>query len=188
MKATDENDSIQERLLRRVASHRFDLSLATSDDFTDALSYFEDQPDPTVKGVKLAQVSRRGFGSSIKNFHRTIQPKLEVDDRPELFMVADAPYIGLDALAVHSLKRGYSMGILKPTRFEQPDLPVGFMIEPADIGVNISPLAHDFPRPENALLFDEIVNTGSVRDKTLAFWGPQQPQPDFVTAHVSGSI
>ena len=181
MKASAENDEIQKDLLDRAAGHKFDLSRLTSADADSALTHLEANSPANVKGSKLHTVILHGVKRWNMHFTEVLEPVMQEHPESTLFMVANAPYVGLDELAALSLLRGRALGILKPGRFNQKVSPVGFMLEPTAAGMDIHALKHDFERPEQAIVFDDEVSTGNVRGQVMEFWG-ESNLPSFVTS------
>jgi hypothetical protein len=159
MKATDDDDVLQADLLRQAYK----------------------QDPPQVNGAKLAIVSRAGFSNWTDRFATTLQDSVKEDD--SLFMVANSPYVGFHEVAQHSLLRMKRLGVMKPSRFERPELPAGFLLEPQGVDLNVLPLPHDFGRPENAVVFDDVLHRGNVRQQVFDYWTRDgADQPRFVTA------
>lgn len=187
MKSAENNNPIQKGLLHRMGELDYDFSGLTLNDASPALEHLDSQPEPTVQGGKLAQVSRHGFQEWADLFDRTLTDKLEGKPEANLFMLANAPYIGFDVLAAHSLKKGLPLGILRPEQFmSQPDTDtvIGYQLAPEPAGLSIAELAPDFERPESAVVFDDVIKSGGIRATTRGFWtqdGSSTP-PDFVAS------
>ena len=184
MKASKDNDAVQADLLDRAAANNFDLTRLRPADATGAMKHLETQSPPSVEGKKLHSVmSLHGIKGWSGRFTEAIAPALSQKPESELFMVAHAPYVGIDELAALSLLRGRRLGILKPERLLQTEQPVGFMLEPRSQGVDITALSHDFDRPDQAIIFDDALAKGAARDRVMNFWGAES-SPDFITAFV----
>lgn len=193
MKAGEGAQAVQAGLLSKAAEQAFDLSKLTKHDAAEALGHLASKEFPFVKGQKVAPVHSLGVDAWKARFADKLRPLVgeegeraegQAPDRP-LFMVANAPYVGLDELAKLSLMRGRSLGILQPAHFGQTVEPVGFMLEPGDEGgVTVNALEHDFTRPDGAVIFDDAMHTGAVRDEVTRFWGDTAVRPDFVAAFV----
>ena len=179
MKAAEDNDTAQKALLERVAELKFDAAGLRRDEkpVTDTLDHLA---DGAVPGSKLGAVSRYGMETGwLKYFERTLEPTVKPET--QLFMLGHSPYIGLSVLADYSLNRGQPLGILKPSRFDQTELPVGFLLTPNQDGTTVEPLGHDFDRPGHALLFDDVSRTGGTAQRAFNFWlrEPSDEIPDF---------
>lgn len=188
MKAADNNDSVQAELLARVSARGFNVSETNLEDLGGALTHLNAQETPFVSGVKLGQVSRYGLEHWVNRFDQVIAAAQ--DKRPEapVFIVANAPYIGLDVFARRSLDKGVSLAILKPNRFEQESLPVGLVLSPSNSGTNIDTLPFDFFRPPDAIVFDDVIHSGQVQDQVNNFWLRQATlPPHFISAATVGS-
>ena len=184
MKASDGNHDVQAGLLRRVVERRFDLGRLTRTDASEALEYLAAQDPPQVKAKKIAPIDGLGLDVWNQRFTQTLEPVLREEGEPPLFVVANSPFVGLGQIAALTLDKGRPLGIIKPSRFGQTDGPVGFMIEPTASGHDITPLSHDFVRPERAVIFDDAIETGSVRDQVLQFWGSPET-PSFISVFVN---
>lgn len=181
MKATDDNDALQADLLRHAYRAGFQYDRIPSGLVDTALTHLDRQKPPQVSGAKLGIVSRAGFSNWTDRFAMTLDATVGEDDT--LFMVANAPYVGLHEIAQRSLLRARNLGILKPSRLESPELPVGFLLQPEGTSVDVLPLAHDFQRPDGAVVFDDVLHRGTVRRSVVDYWtrdGAEQPR--FVTA------
>lgn len=187
MKATEDNNPLQMGLLQRLSKLDYDFSEFSDEDARPALEHLAQQDKPTVQGGKLAQVSRHGFKEWPELFDRTLRRELEDEPDAVLFMLANAPYIGFDKLAHHSLQKGAPLGILRPERFMEPtnpDTSVGYLLTPVPWGISIAELFPDFERPEDVIIFDDVIKSGHVRVMTRAFWtqdGENTP-PGFISA------
>lgn len=182
MKATETDDALQAGLIDRARSKGFDMSRLGGSDIAPALEYLGSQAVPYAKGDKLASVNRYGVDVWKGRFATVLGPILRNNPDSPLYVVANAPYIGLDELAGLTLEQGRSLNVLKPDRFGQAELPVGFTVEPGSDGDIVS-LSADFDRPPGAIVFDDTLRLGGVRDQVMEFWGqvPSGP-PDFVAA------
>lgn len=183
MKSATEDDEIQATLLHKMANNGFDFSNLTINDIEPALERLRQKEDPTVPGGKLAQVSRHGFRNWAVGFHNTLDKLDEAYPGAPLFTVADSTYYGIDVLAAHSVLQGRPLGILKPDRYKQPERPVGFVLEPGFPEITVSSLPNDFERPPGAVIFDDVLNSGSVLRKTVEYWSARtEDVPIFKTA------
>jgi hypothetical protein len=181
MKATDDDDVLQADLLRQAYKSRFQYDRIPPGTLDAALAHLDEQDPPQVNGAKLAIVSRAGFSNWTDRFATTLQDSVKEDD--SLFMVANSPYVGFHEVAQHSLLRMKRLGVMKPSRFERPELPAGFLLEPQGVDLNVLPLPHDFGRPENAVVFDDVLHRGNVRQQVFDYWTRDgADQPCFVTA------
>lgn len=178
MKAAENADDIQAELLKRALAYD-KLSDFSAHDARNALGHLATQASSFVEAGKLHKISLRGVGLWTDGFIDVIEPALGSDPEATLFLVANAPYIGFDKIAAASLRRGRALGILKPSRFGQTEKPVGFMMESSSSGVEVYPLGHDFIRPDHAIVFDDILATGTVHSQIDDFWGGSPP---FITA------
>ncbi len=137
----------------------------------------------TVIGGKLRSLSMYGPDWATKRFGVALGDSLgTMPDDTQLFMLANAPYVGFDTILRHSVDQGKPLGILRPDRFNHPDQPVGYMLTPTEDGVVIGLLPHDFERPGHALLFDDVVRTGSVTSSALNFWQRQASSTPGIAA------
>jgi len=181
MKATDDNDHLQSELLQLAFERDFVYDQLPAAKINEALEHLAAQDPPQVNGVKLAGVSRAGFQTWNHRFSTRLRESVGEDDA--LFMVANAPYVGFHELAQNSLLRMKSLGVLKPSRFDQAELPVGFLLQAQGSGLDVRPLEHDFERPASAIVFDDVLHEGDVRQQVFDYWtGNGADQPRFITA------
>lgn len=185
MKATDDQDAIQAGLLDMMSATGYNFAQLDREDapVQRALEYLDDREQPFVQGEKLAMISRYGFTNWLDNFDRALRPAMEGDSPPELYIVANSTYVGLDRIASLSVMEGGLLRVLKPSRFDSPQEPIGFTLPATGSSEGTTPLPHGFERPENALVFDDVTNQGAVRDQVMNVWG-DGPKPEFVAGIV----
>lgn len=200
MKASEGHDSLQKGLLTKVAQHDFDPSRMTVEDASEALDAMRAREEVAarstsnaiearrasgVQGGKLGEVSRHNFRDWSETFDPVLTTVFERDPETELFVMANAPYIGLDVLARHTIRRGRPLSVLRPNDFDQPDRPVGWRIEPNGGKVTIVELPNDFQRPENGVVFDDTTRSGKNRNTVSRYWsrGGNKP-PEYTAAHI----
>lgn len=185
MKASDGNPDVQADLLRRAADRNFDLARMTRGDAAGALGHLAAQDIPLVEGQKLAPIDSIGAESWAQRFTDVLTPVLKESPGATLYSVAYSTYVGLDKLAELSLQKKHTLGILHPSQFGQEGQ-IGFMLEPGSADIAVKPLAHDFERPADAVVFDDALYSGNVRSQVDRFWGQAGP-PQFVAAFVDMS-
>lgn len=183
MKATDAEDYLQTSLLNLISGMDFRFADLDRSEIPvlSALDHLDSQPQPFVQGGKLAQISRHGSENWLNNFDKALKPKMDDPNPPKLFAVANSVYVGLSKVASLSVMRGEPLRILKPSRFDNPDEPVGFTLSPDGDSIKTTPLERDFERPENAIVFDDVTSHGTVKSQVMEFWGDARP-PDFTAA------
>jgi hypothetical protein len=170
MKATSENDPAQMKLLERVTGDQPGVARMRAEDAAFALETIE---GATIKAAKIASISRYGMPGWLNHLNTAlVQGMSEVPEETPVFMLANAPYSGLDVIMRHTVSRGAPLNILKPNRFGQTEQPVGFSLtpDPEDGTVAIDQLSHDFERPPEALLFDDMVRTNATMTEAIGFW------------------
>jgi hypothetical protein len=187
LKAAEDHDEAQRDLLQRTAELGFDYSALTGNDYHAALSFIRDRYNssgPMVGGEKLGQFSRHGFGRSVNEFDSALRAANDTEPFTSVYMVANYPFIALDVLAKHSIDKGGQLSVIKPERLGQTTLSVGFDIKLSeDGGIIVDYLEHDFDRPSDGIIFDDVLNTGKVKNRVVDFWKDgEQNEPRFVAA------
>lgn len=201
MKASEGEDSLQRGLLTKVAQKDFDPSRMTIEDASEVLdamrtreqvaadnnlSAIEVRRSSGVQGGKLGEVSRHGFRDWIESFEPVLRTVFQREPDTELFLIANATYIGLDVVARHTVRQGRPLNVLRINDFDQPERPVGWRIDPVGNDVTIEALPNDFKRPEKAVVFDDTVRSGKNRGIVFKYWarGGQQKPPVYTSAQI----
>lgn len=185
MKAADAYNTVQTKMLQRLAKVQFNYDKLTIEDIrlgTATLNGQNGQNATSVAGEKLGQFSRHGFTGDLRAFDKVLSPALVQKPDASLFMVANYPYIALDVLAKHSLDKGNQLGVINPDHIGKNALSTGFIMEGQGSDFTINSLGQDFNMPEEAVIFDDVVREGKTRDIVMAWAGRSMVSPSFVSA------
>jgi hypothetical protein len=180
VKAAESSVERQGTMLKKLASLGFDYQALSVEDIRVGTALMG--VDNTVAGEKLGQYSRHGLSYDIHSFDVALQHALADKPTAPLYMVANYPYIALDVLASHSLKKGNSLGVINPDRLGQTELPVGLLMEGDGSALRVEAFMHDYVLPEGSVIFDDVIREGTTRDAVLAWAGGTAVSPTFVAA------
>ena len=165
MKAANGEIDLQHDMVKRFVIKDADFSQVTREDIEPVLQMMREK-DMTIAADKLAEISRKGFDNWV-DFFMDRFAQIVPQDAP-VYLLAHSPSICLDRI----LQSRGRVNLLLPTQFESEGT-VGFDIDVRN--QNTSLLAHDFARPEGAILVDDIRNTGVSEEKAKDFWGEKNP-------------
>ena len=185
MKATDNDDETQKVLLERLAARHFNFSQLDITDINPALDILNAAEDKFVIGDKLGAVARVGLDHWTSKIDETLTKALDAFPSSALFVVGNSPTVGLDVIAKHTLLQGKPLGMLKEPRLAQTQKPVGYLLTPGSNGnLDIEDLAHDFPRPNPAVIFDDVIKSGETMEEVIDFWMKGDNNPPYFVAGV----
>jgi hypothetical protein len=148
VKDVEENTSVDEVLQAFVKQHVPDLP-------TDA----------TADSMKLAQYSRQGFELWRSKFAETARLAAERDN--PTYLVGHSMFMGLAEYVIEHAKVNKPLHILMPHLVEDADNSFcGYAIIDNDTLL----LAKDFVRESNAIITDDVRNTGETEQTVRTFW------------------
>ncbi len=131
--------------------------------------------DWSVGARNLNRLNRAGFDFWDERYaHKAAV--LAKDTRP-VFLVGNSAFLGLTSFVRSFREAGKELHILMPTYMSEGDEsegvgtlsnhPCGYIISPDGRVRGLSP---NFERPANAVIVDDVRNTGKTEDRIKAFW------------------
>ena len=136
--------------------------------------------DLSVKGGKLAQISRQGFDLWQEKF-KTLAEELSKDHR-NVFLIANSMILGLEKFIEEFSKSNKTLNILIPTKMEGENSNIGYSINFNDKKVEVQFFQNISSKKENSLLVDDTLHTGKVLNKLVEFWQKDgSAKPEILT-------
>ena len=116
-----------------------------------------DRDDVSIKGGKLAQLSRQGFDLWQEKF-QSLAEKLSSDDR-NIFLVAHSTFVGLAHFLKAFSEKRKTLNILIPEWIKSKE--VGYVLNFDGNKINIDWLHVPFENGTGSILLDDTLNTGN---------------------------
>lgn len=131
-----------------------------------------------VNGAKIAQLSRQGIETWHAKYEKLAQ---DLAQRSEpVFLVGYATLIGLEDFVREFQKVGKDFYVLRPESFNsEEEMSCGYLVSSTG---GVQSLPRDFSRPVDAVIVDDVKNTGAAEKAVADFWGanPTHASPTFV--------
>lgn len=134
----------------------------------------------SVKGGKLAQISRQGFDLWQEKF-KSLAQELSKDKR-NVFFIANSMMLGLEKFIEEFSKNNKKLNILIPTKMTGENNNIGYSINFNDKEAEVEYFENMGPQKENSLFVDDTLHTGQVLNKLKEFWVKDgSSMPDVLT-------
>jgi len=118
-----------------------------------------------VDAHKLSVLSRQGFDAWHDLYKKTADELVEKD--ADIFMLGHSTFLGLTSFITSFSKRNKKLYLLIPGHYNNTAMNTcGYIIENGAVSV----LERDFIRPHDAILLDDIRNSGESVNEALIFW------------------
>jgi hypothetical protein len=173
IKGLQENPEVQKELLGKYIKHELsnkDNEEESKIELRNLLKeYIKELGESSVKGGKLAQLSRQGFDFWQDRFKSKAE-ELSKDKR-NVFLVANAMMLGLSHFIREFKKENKSFNIIIPDWLKQGAHTIGYSIDFEDKENIIDFLKRSDDKNEAlAVLVDDATNSGSVFNKIKEYW------------------
>lgn len=133
-----------------------------------------------VSAMKLAQISRQGFDLWQEKYKELAHELVSTDQ--ELFLTLNSTIIGLKHFTEEYGKNNKPISFIVPEFIEGGKDIIGFMCEFKTDGVVLKEISKDFIRPDNAIIIDDVKNTGETEKIIRTFWNKEtEDVPEFKT-------
>ncbi len=163
------NDAEKHRqLLEKYISYIFnDNTLINKRALIEEILYkaLDSEQNVSVKGSKLAQLSRQGFDLWQEKYEALAQ-KLSTDER-NVYLLAHSTFIGLEAFLKKFSETNKTLNILVCEWTQVKNM--GYVIDLHDKKAQVSNLQKPFKNNTGCVLIDDTKNTGNTLEKAEQF-------------------
>lgn len=164
---------------RRILSQYVKLILDNNDErISVAIQFLIDenqdllQVSQTVDAMKIAQLSRQGFDFWNKLYSAS-SAFLSNNVEKETFLIGHSTLVGLPSFVRDFEKNAQKLHILIPNLLNESNTMCGYSISDG----NVDFIESNFVRPE-AILVDDVLNTGESVNEVKQFWNSGAGSPD----------
>lgn len=182
IKGLQENPEVQKELLEKYIKNEItnkDSEKESKNALQNLLKeYIKELGESSVKGGKLAQLSRQGFEFWQERFEN--KAKELSKDKRNVFLVANAMMLGLSHFVKEFKKENKPLNIIIPDWLKQGAHTIGYSVNLEDKENLVDFLKRSDDKNEAlAVLVDDATNSGSVFNKIKKYWednGLKEPE------------